>query len=445
MGLPRARWTASLTTWSLLALAVGLAAGVVGHATGRPAFRAAAAVVQPVGALWMAALQMTVLPLVISYMLAAILGTRDSGSVERLGARALLLFLVMLVAAGLFTLALGPVLVARVSVDAATLESLRMSVSIPAAARAAGAGPATLLEWVLFLVPRNVFEAAARGDLLPILIFTAFFGVAATYLPDEQRVALAGLARTVADAMMIGVRWILLGTPVAVLILAYGFAVGAGGAAARLLTAFVIIVSALLLLFTALLYPVTVLSGRVSLCAFARGLAPAQVVAISTRSSIASLPVLIESARGQLRLPPPATSFVLPFGVSLFKVNRTISSTAKLLFLAQVYQIPLSAGALATFLITVLLLSFTTVGLPQGGTSFKTLPAYLAAGVPLEGVVILEAVETVPDVFKTLLNVTSYMSVAVILSRAARSRAARSIATRPAPVRERGGATPDAA
>ncbi len=112
----------------------------------------------------------------------------------------------------------------------------------------------------------------------------------------------------------------------------------------------------------------------------------------------------------------------------MFKVNRTISSTAKLIFLAYIYGIPLSATTLASFLITVMILSFSTVGIPSGGTNFKTLPAYLAAGLPLEGLVILEAVETIPDIFKTLLNVTGDMSAATILSRSSRAAHAVSAA-----------------
>jgi Na+/H+-dicarboxylate symporter len=103
--------------------------------------------------------------------------------------------------------------------------------------------------------------------------------------------------------------------------------------------------------------------------------------------------------------------------VSVFKVNRTLSAPMKLLFLAWMFGIDLSLAQIATFVATVILLSFAAVGLPGGGSAFKTLPAYLAAGMPIEGVVILEAADTIPDVIKTILNVTGDMSVATILDR----------------------------
>jgi Na+/H+-dicarboxylate symporter len=85
-----------------------------------------------------------------------------------------------------------------------------------------------------------------------------------------------------------------------------------------------------------------------------------------------------------------------------------------------VYGVPLSATTIATFVATVIVMSFSSAGLPGGGSAFKTLPAYVAAGLPIEGIVIAEAVETIPDIFKTVLNVTGDMSAATLLSRASR-------------------------
>ncbi len=404
--------------------------------SGAPGFTALAHAIRPLGDLWIAALQMTVVPLVITYTLAAIVGSGAGRTIGSLAGRAVLLFLAMLAAAGLLTMGLAPILVRLYRFDPVLLPSFAEGVAIPEAARQAG-GPVygSLADWLSSLLPRNLLESAVRGEILPLLLFTAILGIAIARLPDDRREALDRPIQALAAAMLMCVRWILALTPVGVFVFTYIFALGAGGQAAGVLGAWVVLVSALLLLATALLYPASVLLGRTTLRAFARAVAPAQLVAVSTRSSIASLPALVEGARDRLRLPDTATGFVLPLSVSLFKVNRTISSTAKLIFLAYVYGIPLSPATLASFLVTVMILSFTSVGLPLGGTNFKTLPAYLAAGLPIEGVVILEAVETIPDIFKTLLNVTGDMSAATILSRssrAARAAGAEAEETRPA-------------
>lgn len=408
----------SFTTWSLLALALALALGSWGHLSGAAAFTTLDEILKPIGALWVSALQLAVLPLVILKLLAAITGAPSGESVGKLGVRTLLLFLAMLLAAGVFTLVVAPPFIAMYDADPATLASLRLSLSprvdVPETVNAA---PVSLSAWVSGLLPRNLFAAAARGDLFPLLLFTAFFAMAVNRLPDEKRLPLAALFQGLSAAMLTFIRWILIGTPVGVFALTYPTALRAGLGAAGMLGAFIVLVSALLLLATLLLYPVTALLGRTPMRTFARAVAPAQLVAISTRSSIASLPALIEGATQHLRLPATATAFVLPLTVAIFKINRTISSTAKLLFLAHVYDVPLSAQTIVVFLATVVLLSFSSVGVPDGGTAFATLPAYLAAGLPLEVVIVFEATSTIPDIFKTLLNVTGDMSAAAILSR----------------------------
>jgi proton glutamate symport protein len=421
----------SLTAWSLAALAFGLSLGLLGHATGDPRFGALARDVGPIGELWVAALQMTVLPLVIALMLAAVVGMRREGALGALAGRAVLLFVAMLAAAGLVTAVLTPPIVRLYSVGSATITALKAGASIPEAARqAAGTGYGSFGDWFAGLLPRNLFEAAVRGDLLPLLLFTVLLGVAVARLPDEQREPLTRLFQALAAAMLTCARWILALTPAGVFVFSFRLALGTGGEALEVLGTYIAIASGLLLLCTALLYPVTALLGRTSMRRFARAVAPAQLIAITTRSSIASLPALIYGGRERLRLPDSATGLVLPLSVSVFKLDLTVSHTVKLIFLAYVYGVPLGPTTLAAFLLSVMILSFSAPGLPSGG-SFRALPAYLAAGVPIEGVVIVQAVETIPDIFQTLLNVTGDMSAATLLSRS--SRAARREETAVAP------------
>ena len=116
---------------------------------------------------------------------------------------------------------------------------------------------------------------------------------------------------------------------------------------------------------------------------FARAVAPGQAVALGTRSSLAALPALVQGGREHLRFPAPVTGFVLPLLSTVFKQNRTISSLAKLLFLAHVFSVTLTPGDVLAFFMVVVLLSFSAVGVPSGGAAFTTLPAYLAAGLPI--------------------------------------------------------------
>jgi Na+/H+-dicarboxylate symporter len=384
-----------------------------------------------VGALWVAALQLTVLPLVITHLLAAITGA-GAKLVGKLGIRSFALFVVMLIASGLFAALLTPPL-ARLSVDpdakispTPAAESANNSDSVPSKAN----GPSdTTADWIRTLLPSNLIEAGARGEIFPLLLFTACFAVAVTRLPEERQQLLTKTFQGLAEAMLQLTRWVLVGTPVGVFALTYVLAFKTGGSVGGILGAYIVIASGLMLLFTLLLYPLSAFGGRTSIRKFSQAVLPAQMVAASTRSSIAALPALVEGGRRGLDLPPTGTGFVLPLSVSVFKVNRPISSIVKLVILAHAYSVPLRPTTVLVFLATVIIISFGTAGIPQSGPGLKTLPAYVAAGVPLEGVLVIEAVESIPDIFKTILNVTGDMSVATLLTRPSSSSLSEVTAT----------------
>lgn len=409
-------FTRHLTALSLLALGGGLLFGMIGHATRGPVIPSVLIAIQPFGTLWVNALQAVVLPLVLTHLLAAVVSWRDDQgeSVVRLGGKALLLFVVMLAAAGVFTVLTVPPVLSWYQVDDGLMAQIS-GVAVPEAARTA-AGAASPAEWLTTLLPSNLFRAAAQGDVLSLLIFTVLVGLAITRLPGAQREPIVVVVQGLAAAMLTLVRWVLLLTPLGVFVFGLALALETGGTAAGLLAVFVVLQCAAMLLVTGLLYPLSATLGRVPLRAFARAAAPGQVVAISTRSSVASLPALIQGAREHLGLPAAVTAFVLPFSNSLFKLNRTVSSTVKLLFLAHIFGITLTPMDLVSFVAAIILLSFTAVGVPGGGGAFRTMPVYLAAGVPIAGVVILETVDAIPDIFKTLLNVTGQMSAATLLA-----------------------------
>ena len=143
---------------------------------------------------------------------------------------------------------------------------------------------------------------------------------------------------------------------------------------------------------------------------------PCQVVAATTRSSLASLPSLLDRGRRRVGLPASVSSFVLPLAVSVFKLDRTISSPLKVIILAHLYGIPIGVGTPLMFMLLATLLSFGTPGLPSAG-AVTTLPLYVAAGFPLEGILLFNAVNAIPDIVETALNVTGDMSVATIVTR----------------------------
>jgi proton glutamate symport protein len=404
--------------WSLAALGVGLAAGILLHGSSGPGVGRLAEVIATAGRLWVGALRLIVLPLVVTQTFLAAARTLREGSIGALGARALLVFLGMLVLAGLFAIAVTPLLLQLHPVAPETAASLRAGAPVPASVpeKSRQGGP-SVGAWLESLLPHNIVQAAAGGELLPVLLFTVFFGLAVARLAPPRRDPLVGVFQGLADATMVLIEWILVVAPLGIFALTFELAFRAGVTLAGLMAAFVVLLSGLLLLFTGLLYPLTGILARIPVARFARAVLPAQLVAVSTRSSLASLPAMVESARDDLVLPASATGFVLPLSVSVFKLNQPISGIVKLLFLGHAFHVPLSLTQVAAFLASVLILSFSSVGIPGGSSAFRNLPAYLAAGMPIEGVIFLEAADAIPDIFKTLTNVTGDLSAASILAR----------------------------
>jgi proton glutamate symport protein len=413
----------SLTAWSLAGLGAGLLLGVMGNLGWLPWVGLLARWLDPLGTLWINALLMVVLPLIITQVLAAIVGGANGKSIGSLGGRALLLFLLMQAGFGAATMAISHPVVAPLDFSPETVAALQEQLVIPENVAEAGEGPALSIgEGLNRLIPTNVFAALVEGDLLAVILFAVFFGLAVTRLPEDQRRPLGTLFHSAAAAMMNVMVWVLWGTPVAVFAIILGLAMETGWGAAGVLGAYVGGVSGVLLLMTGLLYPLAVWVGRTSWGSFQRSVSAAQMVAISTRSSLATLPALIEGGGEHLHLPASITGFALPLTASLFKLTPLVSGVFLAVFIAHVFGIPLTLGQMALFLVFKIVLSVTIVGVPRGGGGFNSLPAYTAVGLPVEGVVLSVVVRTIPDIFMTLLNTTAYMTVGVLLSRGERGR-----------------------
>jgi Na+/H+-dicarboxylate symporter len=371
---------------------------------------------------------MIVVPLIVSNLVVAVASTGDPRKTGRLGGIALLTFLGLMALGTIFTYGTAPLLIAQYAVppdSAASLEPDR-----PVAALATGAEGSSTSDWILSLLPPNLFRAAADGEILPIVVATLLFALAIVRIAPQRRELLVDFFRAIADVSMVIVRWILWLIPVGAFALAFAMTARTGLAVATMLGSFVLLVSALMIVFILLLYPLTALLARMPLRRFARGVTPSQAVAAATRSSLACLPPMIEGSEKRLGLPSSIGGFVLPLAVSTFKFNRAISSNAKMLFLAAVYGVHLDPAFLITYAVAATILSVSSPGIPSHGGSLSTLPFYLDVGIPIEPLILLNAVDAIPDIFKTVLNVTADMSAAAIVGRFAGAPAAAPAAAR---------------
>ncbi|WP_426168694.1 dicarboxylate/amino acid:cation symporter [Sandarakinorhabdus sp. DWP1-3-1] len=394
------------STRILIGLAAGLATGVA--IAGSNVAAPVVAIARPVGKLWIDALTMTVVPLVFSLLVTGIAGAAGSAG-GRVARQAMLWF------AGLLVLA---------CVAAAAATTLALAAwPVPAEAGALrSAGPAPDMgaagAWLDNIIPTNPLRAAADTAMVPLVVFAMFMGFALSRIDAPLREALLAVFKGLAQAMLVIVGWVLWLAPIGVFALAIGVGLTAGVGAAGVLLHYMVMVIGACLLGIALAYAAAALAGRLSPLAFGRAALPAQVVAMSTQSSLASLPAMIAAA-APLGVDRAAAGIVLPLAVSIFRMSSAAANIAVAIYLGHVHGVELSLATLALGALVAAAVSVAAVGLPAQVSFFAVVgPVCLAMGVPLTLLPLLLAIETIPDIFRTIGNVTGGLAVTRIVGRA---------------------------
>ena len=400
----------------VLGLLAGLVAGSVVRAVNNPALLSVVAFLEPIGSLWVAALRMTIVPLVIALVFSSVASDLETG-VGRIGVATAVASVSLLFCSAAVALAIARPLIDDMKLTpeiAASLRATATAGSVDTAAlvaRLPGIG-----SWLTSLVPVNVIKAAADAALLPLIAFTVVFALAARRIGDELRESLLGLFTGIANTMTRIVGWIMVLAPLGMFALVLGATSRGSGALAGPMSYYVIATSSALLLFALLMYPVASVLGRIPLGWFTRAVLPAQAVALSSGSSLAALPTLVEGARA-LELPSPVVGVVLPVSASTFRVATPITWLMGALFLAKLYGVSMGVPGMLSIVIAAVSLSFTIPAVPQA-TLLMLASQLVGRGIPAEGVALLIAIDSIPDLIATVTNVTGDMVVATVVSRA---------------------------
>jgi len=253
--------------------------------------------------------------------------------------------------------------------------------------------------------------------MMPLIFFTLLLALAIAHSSEQSRETLTGFFRALSEAMLTMVRWVILAAPIGVFALVLPLAVSTGGTLAGGIALYVVLYSAACLILTAALCGIAAAAGGISLRRFLRAALPAQLIALSSASSLAALPALFEGAEKGLGLPRRVTGFVLPLAASTFKVGTPLAWTIGAIFVAGFYGVPLHAGAVVTIAFSAVFLSIALPGIPRGAFIMLT-PVFLSVGLPVEGVGLLIAVDAIPDAFVTTLNATGYLAATTVVARA---------------------------
>jgi Na+/H+-dicarboxylate symporter len=390
------------------ALLLGGIAGLV--------FHEGIAELKPVGTAFIRLIQMIVVPLVFASLLIGTASLGDPKKMGRVGVKTLVYYLAYTAFAILIGLLLANLLKPGSGLPEEVQAQLLQSYSEEAGLKVLGAGERTdPIQTLLNLIPTNPLASLSQSNLLQIIFFAIFTGIALALMPKERASPVLAFFEGVNDAMIKIVHIVIKLAPYGVfaLIAAVVGSFGLDILFSLLRYCLVTIGGMLLLNFT---YPAVVrLLTGMSPWTFMKGIRAPQLIAFSTCSSSATLPVTIQACKEKLGVPNDIASFVLPLGATVNMNGTALYQGVSAVFIAQVYGLPLTLGDQLTIVLTATLASIGTAGAPGVGMLMLVI-VLKQVGIPLEGISLILGVERILDMFRTTLNITGDASAAVVIA-----------------------------
>ena len=385
----------------LIGLVLGVVAGLIAGPGSAPLLKVWVA---PVGTLFINLIKMIIVPVVLASLIVGAASLGDVKKLGRVGAKIMTFYLLTTAFAVSFGLMLG------------VLMQPGKGLVIPAGAKAAAKAAPPLMDVLVNIVPTNAFQAMAKADMLQVIVFAIFIGIGITMVGERAKPVEAffdGFAEVtykIIDAIMklapIGVFALIM--PV----------VAVNGP--KVLLPLATVIAAVYI--GCILHMVVVYSGAVSMIGgispvkFFKGIFPAMLVAFSTCSSSATLPVNMKCTQENLGVKKDIASFCLPLGATVNMDGTALYQGVCALFVAQIYGIDLNMGQYITIVLTGTLASIGTAGVPGAGLIMLTL-VLQSVGLPLEGIALVAGIDRVLDMIRTTVNITGDAAGCVVISK----------------------------
>ena len=407
--------------WALAALVLGLLAGSFSPHLSTQLRDAVVGTAGFVGTLWLNALKMTVIPLVVALLVVGIAKSAEAAHAGRIAGRSVLWIVIICTVSAVF----GTMAILLLT------HFFPLSHSTAAGLRAAMAGienktPASLpgvAEFFKGVIPDNVVSAAANGDILPLVVFSVLFALALGFISEAGRRSLVTFFEAIGDALLVIIEWVLWIAPLGVFALAVVVGSAAGGSAFAGLGHYIILISVIGILVALAAYPIAIIGGRIRAGDFTRAIIPPEAVAISTRSSLACLPAMLTAAR-TMGIRDEVADVSLPIAVALFRATGPAMNVAVPFYIAHWLGLHPSLAQMIAATAVGAVMSYGAVSLPGEVTYISSIaPIALALGVPIAPLALLVAVEMVPDIFRTVGNVTMDVALAALVNRAPKMNA----------------------
>lgn len=368
------------------------------------------------GDLFIRALKFIAVPIVLFSLALAVGSVADLRKLGRLGAKTIGIFLFTASSAVMIGLLLANLVRPGTLVPAETREELAAARAAEAATRIEAAESVSGWQYVTELIPTNPFDSLARGDMLQVVVLALLLGLGLTLIPKEKAAPVVALCDVMTDAIVALVNVIMRFAPVAVFALMASSVAAMGLDVLKALLAYSLVVVAGLLLVALAVYPAVVrLFSPVGYGRFFRGIAPAQLVAFSTSSSAATLPVTLECVTERLGVPERTAGFVCSLGVTINMDGTALYQGVAAVFIAQLYGMELSLAQQVTIVLMATLASIGTPGIPAAGIVMLVI-VLESVNVPAEGIAVILGVDRLLDMCRTVVNVTGDAAISLAVA-----------------------------
>jgi Na+/H+-dicarboxylate symporter len=425
-----------LYTKITIALVLGVVAGLFANALDITSLTTLLVAIEPAGTAWIRLITMVVVPLVFASLVVGTASLGDITKLGRIGSKTIVYYIATTAIAVSIGLVLSNIIRPGSGMDPAALEALRSSYMEEGASRVELAqGAPDLLDVLLNMIPRNPVAALASGNMLPIIFFAIFLGAAVSALPMERRGHIVGFFDGLNEACMVMIHWIMKLAPYAVFALIGAVIARFGLDVLKSLLVYVVTVLAGLILHVALTYTAALrFLARRGLAAFFRTIRGVQLIAFSTSSSNATLPLTMETAEEELGIEKEVSSFVLPLGATINMDGTALYQAVATMFIAQVLVGDISLTVQFGIVLTATLASIGAAGVPSAGIIILVvvLEGVLAGtGIePAAGIALILGVDRILDMCRTAVNVTGDLTAAAVIDRSEYEHALRRGAAR---------------
>ncbi len=415
-----------LHTQILIGLVLGLAFGILSIQFGwDPTFTVK--YIKPFGTIFVNALKMIAVPLVLASLIVGISNLGDISKLSRMGGKTIAIYLVTTVIAITIGLVLVNVIKPGKKLPESTRENLIALYSGDVESRenvAEGVKDAGPLQPLVDVVPQNVFESFGdNANMLQVVFLALIIGIALLKVPREKGQTLISFFDGLNDVIIKIVEYIMILAPYGVFALIAALIVDLGGddpdKALELLLALLwysmtVIIG--LVLMIVVVYPALFkIFTKVPYKTFFKAMRPAQLLAFSTSSSAATLPVTMEVVENDLHVSEEVSSFVLPLGATINMDGTSLYQGVAAVFIAQALGLGLSITQQLMIVLTALLASIGTAAVPGAGVVMLVI-VLEAIGVPTAGIALILAPDRILDMCRTVVNVTGDASVAMIVA-----------------------------